>query len=255
LPASDGYLKVKGNRFSYRFNCQAVDHLTMVMGTLHLTVPAILGLALTDSVTSYSTSAVVGTAKFGWEHRAAAQPFIVATSEGLEAGLDKVFTHFDLMFESTNRRVLAAAHYVHVASRLQEVGTSKWEYMAEVILNYSKALEALFGGRRDGVRRHLKALGYSNREIEGVFIPLSLLRSSLDVAHARLTGFRSTDLEGIYTYLDGIDKPMKDLVWRVLEAVAAGEYHLQPIRNRVLSAKERKAIQRVVASTQAASPP
>jgi len=253
LPTSGGRVAVRKNRFSYRFTCQSAGHLATVMGTLHLTVPSIIGLGLTDPVTSYATTAIVGKASFAWQYRAAVQPLVVATPESIEANLAKALGHFDRLLESDSRRVLAAAHYVQVAGRLQEVGTSKWEYMAEVVLNYSKALGSLFGSRRDAVRRHLGALGYSEATVEGVFVPLLLLRNSLDVAHARLTGFKSGDLDGIYSYLDDVNKPMRDLIWRVLDSVAAKRYTLRPIRNRVLSATERRAIQRVVAKAKAAN--
>ncbi len=53
--------------------------------------------------------------------------------------------------------------------------------MSEIILNYNKILEVLFGQRRDKIRDGLSSLGYSPDDIEDKYIPINILRNQIDV--------------------------------------------------------------------------
>jgi hypothetical protein len=55
--------------------------------------------------------------------------------------------------------------------------------LAEVVVNLAKALEVLFGPRRDSIREGLRSIGLAEALIEAQVIPLVLARNQLDGAH------------------------------------------------------------------------
>jgi hypothetical protein len=92
------------------------------------------------------------------------------------------------------RLMIASMYYQHamrfVSPHVVNCPSSK--FLSEVVVNLSKTLEILFGGRGEGpdhglndrVRVKCQALGYTNQQIEGQIIPILLIRSQFDGAHA-----------------------------------------------------------------------
>ncbi|MEZ4588304.1 MAG: hypothetical protein R2909_18145 [Gemmatimonadales bacterium] len=246
-----GVLRLRGHRLTYAFRCESEEQLRNAVGTLHLVIPPMLSLALPNPVFAASTLAKVGPVAGRWLQTGGTAPMLVHTPASFAAAVERALKSLPSLLEQANRRLLAAVHYYHVAERLRAAGCSQWEFAAEAILNYCKALEALFGPRWDPMRRQLKALGYGRERIEGTFIPILLLRSHLDVAHVRLRQFEADSLDKVYRFLPAISVAIQDLFGRVLALLANGGFRLRPPPPRRASAKDRRGLARVLESISA----
>jgi len=188
-----------------------------------------------------------GETEFGWEHTLARSAFTITDMEQIAQNVTESFQRLELFEGTSNRRLLAAAQYCFVASRLLVAGESPWEFMSEFVLNMSKCLEVLFGDR-DGIRSQLSVLGYSEEEIEGDFIPITLLRAQFDVAHPRLAEPRAEQLAVLYRYLTQSEARLRMLLSRVLLRVAAGTYVILPADEIYLGEGEQKRFDLLIES-------
>jgi hypothetical protein len=108
-----------------------------------------------------------------------------------------------------------------------ESGHTPWEFAAEAVLNFSKALEVLFppGGdrkTRDAVREGLSVNGISKDDAETWFLPALALRSELDVAHVRLAVLNRAHVETLAHYTHGALPRFRDLLKRLLDGTLSG---------------------------------
>lgn len=155
-----------------------------------------------------------------------------------------------LVAEPRNRRLFAAIHYMHVATRLARAGATVGEFLAEVILNFSKVLEVLFppagdGKTRDAVRAGLRQLGYCDDDIEKLFLPAMALRNEIDVGHVELALFSIKQLSAIHAYTEVAEASFKELLNRVFSQIADGSWSLSPFVNVGLPRGTRKVISRL----------
>jgi hypothetical protein len=175
----------------------------------------------------------------------------IQTEESLKTAISEALVAIPILLSADNRRLLAALHYLHMAQRLGAAGASEWEFMTDVILNYSKVLEALFTSRRDTLRKQLRMLGYSKEQIEGLYIPVFLLRSQLDVAHVRLRQFDPESLDGIYRFLPALGVAMRELMKRVLKSTMKGTFVLKAVPSRRAPRRDQQGLKRVLRSIEA----
>jgi hypothetical protein len=185
-------------------------------------LPAVLSVHFHDPVVIDQVDGQIGSARFEWQlHR---QQFVIHTSNDDQQGerVKKAWDHMRMLGFHQNRRVLAALGYFHAASRLSRVGHSPWEFMGEIILNLNKTLEVLFPPhgdvkRRDAVRQGLAKLDYTDAEIEADFIPVMLLRSSIDSGHAFLDLFTQEELTTMQTYTEAIEENWLRMLAKLLD--------------------------------------
>jgi len=133
--------------------------------------------------------------------------------------------------------------------RLSVCGDSPWEFMAETILNYAKCLDILFvksENTREDLRVGLKALGYTDEEIEGDFIPITILRSCVDVAHPRVAIYKRDDLQVLYRYLDLVEVKFRDLFQKILIKVQDGSYVLAKGKSVSLDTDKQKGMDKLI---------
>ena len=154
------------------------------------------------------------------------------------------------------RRVQAALVYFARAARLLDAGHTRWEFMSESVLNLAKALESLFppdrdGRTRDAARRGLSAIGYSEEEIEGWFIPALALRSELDVAHVWLALLTSDQIEALTAYAENAINRFRDLLNRVVELSIDGDVRIPEYVPVAADAKATAVIDAVAARMKA----
>ena len=98
--------------------------------------------------------------------------------------------------------------------------------MAESVLNMCKSLEVLFGNSRDTIRGQLSLLGYTTDQIEGDFIPLLVLRSHFDVAHARIAVPKQEKLRVLYAYLTHSEYRLKEFFKYLIARIADDAFQL-----------------------------
>ncbi len=142
--------------------------------------------------------------------------------------INRAFENLNALRSIQNSRLKAALHYYHTARRLTAVGETVWEFVPEIILNYTKILEVFFGNNRENVRQQLQVLGYDTNKIETSFIPILLLRSHFDIAHAKLSSPQKIDVPDIAKFILNIETIMGDLIKKVIQKSESGEFELLP---------------------------
>jgi len=214
-------------------------------------LPSLLNLDFSDPPVVEYALGRVGQTAFRWEHKADEWRIHMRTVTA-----DRLEKHFAFAFETVplfngtaNRRLVAALSYFHVATQLNVCGDSPWEFMAETILNYAKCLDILFvtsENTRHDLRNGLESIGYKDEEIEGDFVPITILRSWIDVAHPRVAIYKSTDLQVLYRYMALAEDRFRDLLRRVVDKVQDGTFSLPTSEDLSLDSGERKRMDRLV---------
>jgi hypothetical protein len=248
--------KVKGDLLSLDTTCDTLNDLAGLVESVYHLFPAIANVEFGDPPTVLHVSGSIGSARFRWELAALSGEARPTTTEEQEQRLARAWVWMSLFGDGRNRRLAAAVHYFHVGSRLLAAGDSPWEFMGEVILNFAKTLQALFGQRGQEVRAGLRALGYSADEIEH-FITVMGLRDEFDSGHIMLSLMEEEQARSLYLFIQGRELRFQTLLKRALEAVAQGDYRIneepdltssaQPMRsrqNRCLKVKHGRAMKR-----------
>jgi hypothetical protein len=159
--------------------------------------------------------------------------FRTTTQEHQESAAALAWERLGVLSVPGRRRLLAALHYFHVACRLSRQAVTVGEFLAEVVLNLAKALEALFppggdGRTRDAVRAQLGALGFSEAEIERDYLPAMALRNEIDVGHVALCLFKPDHLTLIHAYVDRAEEAFRLLFDRLLKKLVSGKFEIEP---------------------------
>ncbi|MEP7325843.1 MAG: hypothetical protein ABI836_07845 [Gemmatimonadota bacterium] len=238
-----GTVSLQGNKLRFVGPCEPFEAMEHVLEVLHYLFPAVLSQQLPDPVFPIRTGGQLGDILFNWEMVEARTPLRVLKPEGLNERAQEALSHPQLLLQPENRRLLAAFHYWHTASRLLNIGPSPWEFMAEVVLCLNKVLEVLFGDCRDHMRDALHALGYPRHVVEGQFVALTILRDQLDIAHPRLRLLPQAILARIYRSLAGAESAFRDLLERVRENVASGQFVLTPPERLDLTSSELRDLE------------
>jgi hypothetical protein len=156
------------------------------------------------------------------------------------------------------RRVVAALEYFYAACRLSALGETPGEFLAEMILNFAKILESLFGqvsvqstaagqkpGSIDRARAGLRSLGYSEAEIEWSFIPAIVLRNSLGVGHPSTSILSPDRLEVVHEYADHAEAPFRSLLKKILDLPANQRSFLRDPDGDAISSDVDKLLDRL----------
>lgn len=236
---------MRGDTIEYTQPCNNIEEAVGCVAAFQFVLPVLLNIDFADPPVIDCIKGSLGEVNFIWQHKGDAHQFRPRTTESLEQWVVDSHKYMSLFSGVQNRRLVAALHYFHICSRLLVSGNGPWEFMAEAILNLCKVLEILFGSR-DDVRIGLGRLGYDKGEIEGDFIPIMLLRDSLDVAHPRLTIFEDNDLTVFYKFLYKSEDRFRDLLKRVLTVVSNGSFELPQEDELELSDKERREMEKVM---------
>ena len=124
---------------------------------------------------------------------------------------------------------MASMYYFGVARRLKVVGNTDFEFMSEIILNYHKVLEILFGPSREKIREGLTELNYSKDDIEEKFIPLTILRNQIDVGHVTTIVFKEDFLKELYRYLYCLEVYFIDFFEKLINKITKKEFVLKAV--------------------------
>lgn len=240
-----------GDEVRYEFPCQNITELEAAALTLQWMLPPLLNLAFADPPTVERIDGFVGEVPFGWEHKFEDWRINIrtVTAEQLQKHFEKMLDSLHLFDGVKNRRLAAAITYFHVAARLNVCGDSPWEFMAETILNYAKAMDILFKTSKDSMddaRRELAKLGYSTEEVEGDFIPLLILRNWIDVAHPKVAIFKPAHLKVLYHYMAAAEENMRELLMRIMAKIEDGSYALRQDGDLRLDGEEERGFSRLI---------
>lgn len=245
--------ELKGDVLQYHTRCENPLELDGCINAFHYVFPTLLNLVTPDPPYVEYTKGWLGEIEFRWEHREANVPFTTVTAESMERAIAEAYEWLPLFHGISNRRLAAALHYSHKASRLIVSGVSDWEFMSEAILNYCKTLEMLFvtsENTREDTRKGLTALGYTGDEIEGDFIPLLILRGFVDVAHAKVAIHKQEQLFTLYKYLFASETRFRALLKKIISAVKLNQYQPPAVSDPALDANDRAGMDGLIDTIQ-----
>lgn len=205
---------------------QSEREFKTVMFSLYYYLPVMLSLRLREPVQASQLTCTVGGREFEYTVLRSPDIHVDEVDAQSQAGrIKKAVDDFSILGglgEDAIRPIIVSLHYYHAAQRLLQVGINGWEFLGEVVLNYAKALEALWGGSHDAIRTGLASLGLPSKEIEAVFIPVMLLRNTLDVGHASLTLPPQALLERVYEHIENLHLPYVVMYAKLLARVREG---------------------------------
>jgi len=242
-------LTLRGDLVRFEFNCANAAELEGTILGFKWVFPSLLNLEHADPPIVLYVRGQVGPSIFRWEISPSEWQVEMwpKTRERLESNVIDSFNRLGLFTGPNNRRLAAALAYFHAGSRLSVVGESPWEFMAETILNFAKALEILFAtseATKDDIRRELDRLGYTKDEIEGDFIPILELRR-VDIAHPQTAIYKSSDLQVLYRYVHQAEETLRRLLDRVAERISNGSYAI-PQTDLSMNAEDRRHMKKLV---------
>lgn len=231
-------------------SCNSKEELESLLLAAQYIIPILLNADFADPPVVEHVHGYVGDSKFRWEHRDWKGAFTVKTKEGIESYVVKSFERLQYFTGIQNRRLLAGLHYFHIACRLDSAGHSPWEFMAEIILNLCKSLQIIFGDTIDDVRSGLRKLGYKDRKIESVFIPIMALRHHFDVGHPMNSLLTEEQLNKFYKYLINIESDFRGMLLDVLVAVEDNNFPIKQNNHISIDSETRRRINKLMNSLQ-----
>ena len=242
--------RIDGNIVSIRHLFASLREAHDLITNIYYVLPILLNVDFGDPPYVERVEMVVGDSRLGWELETFCQPIHQTTQQEQEDACAIASHRLSLVKDDSQIRLLAGLRYFHVACRLARRGQSPGEFLAEVILNLAKSLEALFppggdGRTRDAVREGLKSLGFTEIEIENHYIPIMALRSEIDSAHVQLAVFESDDLKVLQEYVDNIELPFRNLFRRLLESIVGGTFQLSPFDAKETRRSAKLVIQKL----------
>ena len=245
-------VKLEGNKFHILTHCATHKDVIELIESVYYGLPALLNLDFADSPVIECICGKVGNASFEWLHKRGVVGFDMTTKERQEKRVVSAWDRMGLLSSHSARRRLAAAlQYFYVTCRLSEAGTGPSEFMAEIILNYSKILEVLFppsgdDETRDAARQGLmNKLDYSKEEVERDFLPAMALRNEIDVGHVQLSLLSQTELNVLHRYTDKAEGAFRSMLQRLFDKIESGYDVIPKDPTAVLDPETAEVIQRL----------
>jgi len=221
-------VSLRGNVLNLKFQCDDEESFGGFLYLARYLIPASLSLELCEPIYVEKVSGSCNKREFDLRLSSYGNFMTLIRPGDIEKCINKAFVNVETVRFAHSVRLKAALHYYHAARRLIEAGDNVWEFTAEILLNYYKVLEALFGNSRDSIRKEMKLLGYETEQVESVFIPITLLRNQFDIAHVRLSSARGIEPVRVTKYILILESRVGELIKRVLDKCKRGEYRIIP---------------------------
>ncbi len=250
LKSSGSTASVAGNVLSICRNFGSLKEAHEFVTQLYYIFPMLLNVDLGDPPFVERAELKIGQSLLGWELAFFDQPIHQTTQQDQENFVTEAWERLPIVLDDARHRLLASLHYFHVACRLARRGNTPGEFLAEVILNLSKTIEALFphsgdGKNREAARLGLRALDFTEPDIEGCYLPAIALRNEIDSGHVQLGMLDPADLEVLHSYVDHVERDFKRLFKRVFERLLNGTFVLPPYEVASSKGKESAVVERL----------
>lgn len=239
-----------GSKLSVRGHFETLDELNTFATSIYFALPFFLGPDFAEPPYVERVEGEADGAHFRWELAQIQLIQRTTTQKQQESAVVKALQRLHVFADESHRRLHAALHYFHVASRLDACGTVPGEFLAETILNLSKCLECIFppdgdGKTREAVRRGLSRLRFTSAEIEAVYVPVMALRNEVDVAHVDLGLLSVKQRSTIHDYCGNLLQSFSVLFDRLFEALEQGELVLMPSQPNAPSGRILEIVDRL----------
>jgi hypothetical protein len=222
-------VRLAGNVLSITQHFDHLDELERLVTSVYFAFPVLLNVKFADPPIVERVDGRIGACEFRWELDDWHAEVRGTTQDQQEDSVTRALERMTLLSEPGRRRLIAALHYFHAACRHARRGSTPGEFLAEVLLNLSKTLEAIFppsgdGKTRDAVRAGLRQLNFSTNDIERNFLPAMALRNQIDVGHVEFGLFTMEQLRPLHAYIERAESAFRDLLDRVLEGIVSGSF-------------------------------
>lgn len=229
----DRTIQLAGQTLTITQSFESNEQLTELIEGLYFAIPMLLAVEFADPPIITSVNGSVGAVDFRWELTNWKMRFQTTTQEKQEQLVASSWNRLGFLSKLGSRRLVAALHYYYVALRLSRRGEMPGEFLAEMLLNFSKVLEVLFppienGKTRDAARAGLRKLDFSEVEIEADYIPAMALRNEIDVGHVHLALFTRDQLAIIHGYAEHAEGAFRKLFGRVFERLEDTSFYIEP---------------------------
>jgi hypothetical protein len=226
-------IRLAGTTLTIAHECASMRELEETIQSVYFVLPILLNTPFADPPYIERVDGEVGSTGFRWELAEWRAEFSTTTQGQQEERFAKAWDRMGVVSEPGRRRLVASLHYFHVACRLAREGCTADEFIAEVVLNLAQSLEVLFpsvgdGQTREAARSGLRALGFSDKDIECNFIPAMALRNEIDVGHVELGLFTMDQLRIIHSFTEGAKGAFRDLFERMLTRIESAEADVTP---------------------------
>ncbi len=120
-----------------------------------------------------------------------------------------------------------------------------YEQVSSHTTGHAEAVEVVFGRDVDAMRERLRNLGADDQVVEGLIVPLTYVRDSLDVGHSKIAPLPQPDYETIHDYAvraeNGVTWLLDLLVSRIIDGTfEVSSYSPDPDRVATLFTKLRE---------------
>ena len=239
--------RLAANRLTITTHCVSNQELTQLVESIYYVLPLVLSLCFRDPLVIDCVQGRVGSNPFRWELTSWQLPILITNQKTQESRVEKAWELLACLSAIDNPRLVGALKYFYAAMRLRSSGHTPWEFMGEMLLNYCKVLEVLFppsgdGKTRDAVRLGLNQLGYRGEYIEGLFLPVMLLRSKIDVGHVFLGMFTRQELTTLHQYTETVERSWLEMLVKVLERVREDANLIQPYTATTADAEAKSIV-------------
>jgi hypothetical protein len=224
---------IRGNFFTVSGRVETESELDETLYSYYYILPILLNAEFGDPPVIERVEGKVGAVPFRWELSDWRMDIHLTTQDEQETRAMASLKRFEIIAVEDNRRLVAALHYFHVFCRLCRAGNTPWEFMSEAIVNLSKILEVLFPPDGDSqtieaARKGLANLGYSQSDIERLYVPAMILRGSVDAAHVDLSIFKGEELKVLHSYTEIAEPAFRQLLSKVLTEIESRSYKVCP---------------------------
>ena len=222
-------VSLNGNVLTLTETFDSWETLSGTVESVYFGLPMLLNVTFADPPVVERVDGSIGGYKFRWE-LSEWQMHLETTTQDLQE--NRVIQAWLRMTLLTRRRLLAALHYFHVACRLDRRGETPGEFLAEVLLNLAKTLEAIFPGSKsiDAAKSGLQKLGFADEEIERDFIPAISLRNSMGVGHVKIGLFTPDQLKVLHAYTERAETAFRKLLDSIIQKIESGDFEIAPYK-------------------------
>lgn len=241
-----------GNCASYRFTASSYAQIAGAGDSLAYALPAVLNAFLQEAPLVQRVTTFIDGAERGYEVWSDLVFRVgIVSAEDQKQRIERALRSLPLFSESSQRRLQAAVVYFHRAVRLSDAGFTRWEFLAEAVLNLAKTLEALFPGAagetQNATRVGLKSFGFSDDRIEAWFTPAHLLRNKLDVGHVSLAQIGRDQVPTLSRYFAGALGHFRELLQALCTFPTGGAPAVEPYVDQGANADTKQMLDRIAA--------
>jgi hypothetical protein len=140
-------------------------------------------------------------------------------------------------------RLVLASLYFRQACRLQSSRQVLVPALgiSEAVINLAKALNVLFGDSNDEIREGMKLLGFSHEEVESQIVPIMLIRSSMDVAHAVNRRLNTAQVDTLFEYCQRATRNVRAVILKAALSIRDGSYTPKPVDTEAAIIRTRRS--------------